>query len=252
MDLNNRRIIINADDCGISKQVNQKIESCIMSGMITSTTIMANMEDFDGAVRLYHQYKDVISFGWHINLTEGQPLTCSQLLLDKGYFKEEEGLLKFNGRAFRNKLIGKDMSDEIHKELLAQYTRLRDSGIVPTHADSHQHIHTTRSMLFIVPSLLKELGVVKCRRLRNYVPASYSRLLRNCWGTWMKTHGLIMTDTFCAFHEYYDMPLLPQGADVELMCHPGHQGEEYREEYELLKKADFDKLKAKLISYKEL
>lgn len=252
MELNNRRIIINADDCGISKQVNQEIESCITSGKITSTTIMANMEDFDGAVRLYHQYNDVVSFGWHINLTEGQPLTCSQLLLDRGFFKENEGKIYFNGYAFRNKLVGKDMRNEIHKELLAQYTRLRDSGIMPTHADSHQHIHTTLSMLFIVPSLLKVLGIAKCRRLRNYVPSSYSRLLRNCWGAWMKMHGMKMTDTFCAFHEYYDTPLITQGMLVELMCHPGHQGDEYREEYELLKKADFDKLKAKLISYKEL
>lgn len=249
---NNRRIIINADDCGISKRVNQEIESCINAGLLTSTTVMANMEDFEGAVRLYRRYKDVISFGWHINLTQGQPLTRSQLLLDKGYYNEKDGRLEFNGRAFRNKLIDKGMGSEIHKELLAQYSRLRDSGIVPTHADSHQHIHTTRSMLFIVPSLLKELGIVKCRRLRNYVPSVYSRALRNCWGAWMKMHGLKMTDTFCAFHEYYDTPLITQGMLVELMCHPGHQGEEYREEYELLKNADFDKLKAKLISYKEL
>lgn len=47
------KIIINADDCGYSEKVNAAIEDCILKNAITSTTIMANMDDFEGALRLY-------------------------------------------------------------------------------------------------------------------------------------------------------------------------------------------------------
>ena len=79
------RYIINADDCGKSVIVNKAIEASIINGLITSTTVMANMDDFAGAVRLFQEYGSRISFGWHINLTEGEPLSSSQLLLDNGY-----------------------------------------------------------------------------------------------------------------------------------------------------------------------
>lgn len=47
------KLIINADDCGKSKDVNVAINHFIEAGKITSTTIMANMDDLDGAARLF-------------------------------------------------------------------------------------------------------------------------------------------------------------------------------------------------------
>ncbi len=87
------KLIVNADDCGYSKAVNEAICRFIEAGKITSTTVMANMDDFDGAVRLFNQYREKISFGIHLNLTEGHPLLYSQELLDKGYYKEIGGYL---------------------------------------------------------------------------------------------------------------------------------------------------------------
>ena len=111
-----KRIIINADDCGMSLQVNEHIEQAILAGKISSTTVMANMEDFDGAVRLYKTYGSEISFGWHINLTEGSPLMYSQLLLDKGYYIEQGGRIVFNGKAFWKKHLTNEMKMAIRKE----------------------------------------------------------------------------------------------------------------------------------------
>ena len=74
-----KRIIINADDCGMSQTVNEHIDQAILADKITSTTVMVNMDDFDGEVRLYKQYHEHISFGWHINLSEGKPLLYSQI-----------------------------------------------------------------------------------------------------------------------------------------------------------------------------
>ena len=88
-------LIINADDCGRTTQQNISIERAIISGKVTSTSIMANMPAFDGAVNLYNNYREKISFGVHLNLTEGEPLLYSQKLLDIGFYKQEEGKLLF-------------------------------------------------------------------------------------------------------------------------------------------------------------
>ena len=56
------RFIINADDCGYSAHVNEHIRAAIALGRISSTTIMANMGDFEGAVKMYHELHDRASF----------------------------------------------------------------------------------------------------------------------------------------------------------------------------------------------
>ena len=246
-------IIINADDCGASSLVDEHIEQAILAGKITSTTVIVNMDDFEGAVSLYKKYSDRISFGWHINLSEGKPLLYSQLLLDKGYYIEKDGGAEFNGKAFWKKKLTHEVKEAIRNELKAQYSKLLDGGIILSHADGHHHIHTSPSLMFLVPSLLEELGVKKMRRMRNYVPFSLDYLTRKfVVGTVAITHPHIkMTDTFSYFQEYIDNPNLPSGKTVELECHPGHP--KYAEEEKILLNSNLEKqFGAKLISYKDL
>ena len=102
----NNQIIINADDCGRSKVVNSAIEECIQAGCITSTTVMANMDDLEGAVGLYNTYKNSISFGCHLNLTQCQPLLKSQILQDIGFTSiSDDGMIELNGMHLRNSRI---------------------------------------------------------------------------------------------------------------------------------------------------
>lgn len=248
------KIIINADDCGISRYVNAEIESCILSGKITSATIMANMDDFEGAVGLYKKYHEQISFGWHMNLTEGEPLLKSQLLLDKGYFVDRDGKLEFNTNDFRNKLPSKSVWCELKKELVAQYEKLRDSGVQITHADSHQYIHTSPGLGLLIPSFLRELKIDRCRRVENYGFSTKSYLARQLWTATFKMRGLRLPDTFTFFINYYDNATLKQGETIELMIHPGHAKTPYKEEYETMLQADYAKLwpNATLINYKQI
>lgn len=112
------KLIINADDCGKNKEVNAAISHFIETGKITSTTVMANMDDLEGASRLFDEYQDSISFGIHLNLTEGHPLRYSQELLDRGYYKEtanvagEKGNIYLNINQLRNKIISTSIQKE--------------------------------------------------------------------------------------------------------------------------------------------
>lgn len=248
-----RRIIINADDCGKSTTVNAHIEKAIEAHKISSTTVMANMDDFEGALRLYKTYHNEISFGWHLNLTEGTPILKSQILLDYGYYKEENGVALFNGITFWKKQLPRYVKEEISKELHAQYEKLLDSGFVISHVDSHQHIHTSPSMIGLIPILCNELGLSRVRNIRNYVPFSVSFILRKAWGGYMKfkVNNCKMTQYFCSFQEVYNNPSLWYFNNIELMCHPGHGGSQFDIEEQLLLESNLFK-ENELINYNQL
>lgn len=249
-------VIINADDCGINKEVDAEIERFIQLGKITSTTVMANMDDFEGAKRLYDLYKDKISFGVHVNLTNGEPLTRSQALLDYGYYKEENGKVLLNGYPFINKQIPKCLHQDIINECLAQINKVRDAGIEVSHIDSHHLMLTSKSMVKMTPSVLKRSGVRKMRRARNYFgKKNVSFYVRQAWFLYMKlmAKNVRSTDWFDMFISYYNQTKAGfyMKGSIELMVHPGGC---YPEEDELILSSDYDKLFAgyKLINYNQL
>lgn len=252
----NNRVIINADDCGINQTVDAEIERFIQLGKITSTTVMANMDDLSGAKRLYDLYKDSISFGVHVNLTDGEPLTHSQALLDYGYFKEEDGKIVLNGYPFINKRIPKGLHQDIINECVAQINKVKDFGIAVSHIDSHHLMLTSQSMVNMTPMVLKKAGVKKMRRARNYVEnKSLSFLIRQAWFAYMKMQvkGLQSTDWFEMFTCFYKLSKkgFRMDGNIELMTHPGGN---YSKENELILSTDYSELfkEYELINYNQL
>lgn len=245
------RIIVNADDCGLSKQVDNNIEKCIRENKISSTTVLANMEDFAGAVQLYKKYNDIISFGWHINLTEGMPLMYSQLLLDEGYYVENDSGIYYNGKAFWRKLLKSDMLIDIKKELKAQYEKIRDYGIEITHVDGHHHIHTAPSLLFMFLSLFKELRIERCRHIKNYKVGKISYIGRQIWALPFIIRGVKMPDYFTSYSDYYANPQFCKGKIAELECHPGHNKVIYQKEMDLIFSNNIENNQTHLITYKD-
>lgn len=67
------KLIINADDFGYCKGVNYGIIEAHTDGILTSTTMMANMPGFDHAVELHRQHPK-LGIGVHLNLTTGSPV----------------------------------------------------------------------------------------------------------------------------------------------------------------------------------
>lgn len=239
------KVIINADDCGISQHVDLEIERFIQLGKITSTTVMANMADLEGAKRLFELYKDSISFGVHVNLTDGSPLTKSQALLDYGYFKEDEnGKVILNGYPYYHKQIPHFLHEDIIKECVAQINCVRDMGIDISHIDSHHLMLTSPSMMTMTPRILKCVGVKKTRRARNYIEKkSISFYTRQLWFWWMKTNvkGLKSSNWFEMFTPFYHLEKKGFRMDgtIELMTHPGGN---YPEEDKLILQTDYKEL----------
>jgi hopanoid biosynthesis associated protein HpnK len=155
-----KRIIINADDFGLCSSVNQAVAQAYTDGVLTSTTIMANMPAAEAAVKLVKQMPG-LGVGVHLNLFQGKPLLKDEsvncLLNADGNFAfspTKLSLLSTIRRKIRN---------AIRTELAAQIQWVIDNGIKPTHLDSHKHIHSFPVIFPIVCGLARRFEISAIR-----------------------------------------------------------------------------------------
>jgi chitin disaccharide deacetylase len=156
-----RRLIVNADDFGLSVGVNAGIEEAVAAGVVTSATVMVNTPGFDDAVRRAAGLRDSLGIGLHFNLTTGAPVAPAPevpSLLDRaGRFLTLAGFL-------RRALTGGVRAADVRREAEAQFARLRAAGLAATHADSHRHVHAHPVVRGALGAAAAAAGVTSVRR----------------------------------------------------------------------------------------
>src|SRR5205814_8398909 len=129
-----KRLIINADDFGISPGVNIGIIEAVGAGAVTSASLIVNLPGSADAVSRARPFRS-LSLGLHFNLTTGRPLTPTpSLTSNTGEFYALPMLL---ARAS----LGLLEESDIERECLAQIDRMTRAGFPTTHLDSHRHVH---------------------------------------------------------------------------------------------------------------
>lgn len=138
-----KRVIVNADDFGFSEAVNYGILKAHRFGIVTSTSLMANMPGFEHGVALLKK-NPTLRVGVHLNLTCYKPvLKDHQSLVDeKGYFNRADEALY--------------SEYEMFEELCAQIEKVIQSGLVIDHLDSHHHIHTEIRYKKVMEKILRK------------------------------------------------------------------------------------------------
>lgn len=144
-----RRIIVNADDLGLSPSVNTAIFDVFRAGNLSSATLMVNMPGTEDAVEGKKEFPG-LAVGLHFCITEGTALFgASSLTGPDGRFVDR-------GTIFKRSLLGRLRSADVRAELLAQLARMEELGVVPTHVDSHQHVHMIPGVLDAMLPVLRE------------------------------------------------------------------------------------------------
>ncbi len=232
------KLVINADDFGISEKINEAILKSFHFGILRSTSLMANGESFDNAVGIIRSNPD-LDIGLHLTLVESKPLLSAEnlhsLITDAGYFHRHA--IEFTKKYFSEKIS----LEEVRNELTAQIERALDHGIRISHIDSHQHIHILPKILDIIIELANRYKIKYIRfpqeRFSGYMfrdLKSVARILEmvsiNHFCSRIKGKLMYMTDYFAGF--YFGGKLskqnlitlinnLPATGVCELMCHPG-------------------------------
>ncbi len=146
-----KKIIINADDFGYSKDNNEAVKQGFLSGFITSASIMTNMQGFDDAVNILKEIPN-IDLGFHFNIMEGKSITkCSLLCGKDGYFNQSyiDLILKSHNKAFMQ---------EIEQEVKAQLEKILKYHKI-SHIDSHIHTHAIPNIFKLTVKLAKEYNI---------------------------------------------------------------------------------------------
>lgn len=153
-----KRLIINADDLGLSEGVNRGIFECFKKGVLTSATLMVNTDGFAEAVRLLKN--DPIPSGVHLNIVRGRPLTPPEKIPT---LVDGQGRFHTLGKLFARIFLGRVSMDEIQAEFSAQARRALESGVKVTHFDSHRHVHNHPFVMEALKKVCVETGIKKVR-----------------------------------------------------------------------------------------
>lgn len=162
-----KRVIINADDFGFSGGITEGILRAHREGVVTSTTIAANMPAAEEAVR---QFKDVpgLGVGVHLNACQGPPLSQEGMRL-----ADTDGVMRLTATRLLLTCIAKPwLVRVIEAEFDAQIRWVLDHGIHPTHLDSHRHIHGYPPVFARVAGLARRYNIRFVRWHREAIPDS--------------------------------------------------------------------------------
>ena len=244
-----RRLIINADDFGLTAGVNRAIIEAHTRGIVTSSTLMATGPAFEDAVRLAKE-TPLLSVGCHVVLIDGAPVLDAARLptitsRNSPPARFGNSLKSFAARALTRRLD----PAEIEAETTAQIRKIQSAGISVSHIDSHKHTHLFAAVLRPVLRAAFACGVQAVRnpfgprkplkssellaRPSLWVRYSEVRLLRTLSGKFRDaarrqgmvtpdgTLGIVVTGALDEKLFRAIAAIIPEGT-WEFVCHPGY------------------------------
>lgn len=151
------KLIITADDCGLSEAINQTTYDLHQRGYITAASVMPNFPAHRHALDIFGTCPD-LDLGAHLTLTDGRPVSesgphHSHLLKDDRDFRNKFSLY------LRSHFFSADTVDWIRRELDAQLRRFAAVGIQPQHISTHHHFHSIKPLRQMVHDLAAEYRV---------------------------------------------------------------------------------------------
>ena len=212
-----KRLIVNADDFGFTRDVNAGIIDAHTQGILTATTLMANGDAFDDAVQLAHANPS-LDIGIHFVLIGGH-----SLLTGKPFPKDVPELIR---AVYAGQL-------DLYSEFAAQAHKIKAAGITPSHADTHKHTHLLPPVRRALLTVAEEFQIPFLRRPADFGLSFHSPLktaIVAFLARRMDLYPLRFTDHFAGFaftgrYSAKDLHALfaklPDGV-TELMTHPGH------------------------------
>jgi predicted glycoside hydrolase/deacetylase ChbG (UPF0249 family) len=237
------RLIVNADDFGLTRGVNRAIGELARTGAITSATLMASGAAFEDAVAVA-KANPRLGVGCHVVLVDGVPVSPPESI---------RTLLGKDGRGFRSSLsefvrdllLGRIDPAEIEREALAQVCKLKDAGIAVTHLDTHKHTHVFPQVARALIRAMRSAGVSALRNpfepKRAHASSSWRRRLMMRATDLLEPRFRAVADGVAKPDGLYGVSVtgdlnaatlreildgLPDDGVYEVLCHPGYHDAE--------------------------
>jgi hopanoid biosynthesis associated protein HpnK len=244
-----KKLIVTADDFGLTKRINEAIILAHRDGIVTSASLMTNGGAFESAVSMGRDNPS-LDVGLHLNLTEGRPVSnpaaIPSLADSRGF------LYKHPTKLARGFLSRKVNAADVETEIRAQLQKAMDAGAEMTHVDGHKHVHAIppvlRALVRIAPefgirairstnegrtgllSLMKRNGPARLQICKQYLSGLMTSLTFRTVARRIQLNRLVTPLSFYGVTQtgFLDLEALaaifhdlPDGIS-ELMCHPGY------------------------------
>lgn len=173
-----RRLIVNADDFGLSAGVNRAVEIAWQDGILTQASLMSGGEAFDEAVEIARRNPG-LQVGLHLTLVQGRPVLPPDripgLLGTDGCFPDNPvnvGMRLFFDRSIRTQL---------RAEIEAQILKIKETGLPLSHIDGHLNIQMHPTVFELLQELMPLHGIRSFRitreRLRRNLAHDRNRMM---------------------------------------------------------------------------
>lgn len=161
-NLPRHKLIICADDFGISKGVNQAIIEAHVNGGLTHASLMANAKYLKDAIKMANEKASNLKLGLHFNLTSGRPLSPPEQVPD---LVDDNGLFRYGPVAllFQTLKRNANLIDQIHIELEAQIHKLQSLGVHLSHLDGHHHVQIIPAIFPLVKEAMARHSIPRIR-----------------------------------------------------------------------------------------
>jgi predicted glycoside hydrolase/deacetylase ChbG (UPF0249 family) len=216
------KLIVNADDYGLTPGVSSGIRKAHLDGIVTSTTVLMNFSDAISAINLARESCPQLGMGVHLNITQGVPVRpgtkVSTLIDADGNFSihnlDDDRLQTIN-------------HDQLRDEWRAQIERFLETGALLDHLDAHHHIaFRTQRAVSVLSQLAIEYGVpVRVPfPIQEQSRPDIRGLLAELDPAVRHPTGLLNIH-FDRENSFSDLlrtiKRFPSNATMEIMCHPG-------------------------------
>ncbi len=164
-----KRLIVNADDFGMTGGVNRAVVEAHQAGIVTSATMMATGRAFAEATALALSHPQ-LKIGCHVTLLQGMPLLEPARLPTLTRTQAGKPSLRNGFGGFAVAALSRRIHpEEITAEAEAQIRRLQGAGVTVEHLDTHKHVHMFPAVLRPLLRAARNCGV---RAVRNPFEAS--------------------------------------------------------------------------------
>ena len=148
----NSKLVINADDFGLSEYFNRAVYAGFHSGLLSAASLCANGEAFDSAVNDVIPNCEGLSVGVHLNVMEGKSLTNVPLLT------QDDGTFQNGYISLILKSYNKEFMAQLEQEFRAQIEKIQ-AVVKVDHIDSHVHTHAIPNIFRLVAKLADEYNI---------------------------------------------------------------------------------------------
>jgi hopanoid biosynthesis associated protein HpnK len=151
-----RRVILNADDFGLSPAVNAAVERAHREGVLTAASLMVGERAAPEAVDIARRNPG-LAVGLHLTLADGAPVLPPERI---------PALVRADGR-FRDDMAGVGFAlaasaaarEQLRAEVAAQVAAFRATGLACDHLNAHKHFHMHPVIAAVAFRAAREAGI---------------------------------------------------------------------------------------------